>query len=140
MLLLKGTLFAIKKTVYLISSNMAAVLMRLVVVCKFVEICKSFCMSISTLSLLYGLHTMHNIKANERRIKLPCTVIHSVVLRNNRKWGPLNFKLQKFLKRNDVGDMGAEQGDKTHYRLKRKSRCNSITPSCTENGCHIKAG
>jgi len=47
---------------------------------------------------------MHNIKATEHRIKLPCTVTHSVILRNNTKWGV--FKFRKFLKRND-GDMGA---------------------------------
>jgi len=78
MLLLNPTLLAIKETVYLIRSNMAAVLMSLVVVCKYVEICKSFaCPFLHSVSLKYGLHTMHNIKATERRIKLPCTVIQS---------------------------------------------------------------
>lgn len=42
MLLPNPTLLAMKETVYLIISNMAAVLMSLVAVCKNVEICKSF--------------------------------------------------------------------------------------------------
>ena len=48
---------------------------------------QAFSMPISTLRLLYGFHTMQSIKATERRIKLPCTVIHSVILRNNSRWG-----------------------------------------------------
>jgi hypothetical protein len=72
---------------------MAAVLMRLVTVCKYAEKCKSFaCPFLHSVSLLYGCHTIQNIKSTERRVKLPCTVIHSF-LEITVKWELLTSNL-----------------------------------------------